>query len=253
MNNTLKNVIIFASGLAVGSLGTWLGVKKYYELKADLEVESVKVAFDNEIAKFDPPKSSVNGEITGAPEIDDGKVHLDGTKSSISKELNNKPPLTDYRSFFKGDVATNPALDVSELSRNPLDEIKAEEEAAAGEHPTDDEPMTDEEDAKEQAMYETHKLNEEHKEKRNNDPYEISEEDFEFGAEFYDKTDLLYYIADDLLVTAEGEIEDKETTVGDVIYDTDFHHNDQEYLYVRNDRLGMDFEIKKIFREYTGE
>lgn len=251
MNNAFKNVIIFASGAVTGALCTWFTVKKIYELKADLEVESVREAYDEKVSQFEHVKSTVNGELTGPSEIDDGKVHLNGNKSSVTRELLNKPPLTDYRAFFKG--TTNESIDVRELARNPLDEVKSDEEAAESEHPEDDKPMTDEEDAHEQNMYETYELNKDRSEKLNREPYEIGEEEYEFGEESYEKVDLLYYIQDDILVNAEGEIEDKEPTVGDVLESSDFSRNDSEYLYVRNDRLEIDFFIKKMFREYTGE
>lgn len=46
MNSTLNNVLIFATGAAIGSLVTWYLVKTKYEQIAQEEIDSVKEAFD---------------------------------------------------------------------------------------------------------------------------------------------------------------------------------------------------------------
>lgn len=45
MNNTIKGLLIFAAGAAVGSVATWQLVKKKYEQIAQEEIDSVKEVF----------------------------------------------------------------------------------------------------------------------------------------------------------------------------------------------------------------
>lgn len=45
MNNTVKGLLIFAAGAAVGSVATWQFVKKKYERIAQEEIDSVKEVF----------------------------------------------------------------------------------------------------------------------------------------------------------------------------------------------------------------
>ena len=38
-----------------------------------------------------------------------------------------------------------------------------------------------------------------------------------------------------------------------MISEEGFDQNDEEVMYVRNDKLTSDFEIQKVYSEYTGE
>ena len=256
MNNTLKNTIIFLSGAAVGGVSTYLTVKKYYEVKADLEVESVRDAYNKKIEKYEPIKTSVDGELEGPEEIDDGKIHLNGEKSSIARYLNNKPPLTDYTKYFVGKDDSKD-LTLKEITRDPHDEVDEEGiDLAESEGPEDDEPYTDEEDRDETLNYEDHQLNGKHKKAIAEDitPYVIDKSDYELTCDNYDKQTLLYYIADEIVINDDHEIVGNyRTLIGNAIEEDGFDQNDEEVMYVRNDKLTTDFEIQKVYMEYTGE
>ena len=76
------------------------------------------------------------------------------------------------------------------------------------------------------------------------DPYVITYNESEEHPEI-DKITLLYYVGDGTLTTEDEElIEDVKGTVGNCL--DDFEYSDDRNLYVRNKRLGTDFEIIKV-------
>ena len=254
MNNNVKGLLLFLTGGVVGSVSTYFAVKKYFELKADIEVESVRDAYNRRVSELEPSVNSLDGDIEGPETIDDGRVHLDGAKSSIARELNNKPPLTDYTKFFK-EKDERTSLDLKEITRDPKEEV-SEDELAEAEGPTDDEPYTDEEDEDETLNFEDHQLNGKHKKAMEDDtpPYLIDKSDYDLTCSNYDKITLLYYIADDIVINEDNEIEGNvRSLIGDMISEEGFDQNDEEVMYVRNDKLTSDFEIQKVYSEYTGE
>lgn len=75
-------------------------------------------------------------------------------------------------------------------------------------------------------------------------PYEITFQEFEDHKEL-DKITLLYYAGDGTLTTEDEElIDDVRGTVGDCL--VDFAESDERTMFVRNKRLGSDFEIAKV-------
>ena len=223
MNRALKDFCLFSVGAAAGSLTTWLLVKGIYEAKADKEVESVRDAY-NRKAKELGVRSSLDGDIKGDSEIKDEPIEMARSTSSIAKKMNNKPPLKDYTKFFE-----NPG--------------NTENEEAVS--PPEDEPYTDEEavDAE---------LNGAHRDaiKEGKEPFVIDKSDYELTCEHYDKISLIYYISDDILCEDSGDEVEREKLIGNLIESSGFDQNEDEELFVRNDRLTSDFEITKIFTKY---
>ena len=246
MNSTLKGVLIFASGAAVGSISTYFAVKKVFEAKADLEINEVRGCYEDKLASIEEHKSSAAGELEGPKEID--------IKEKV-KELNNKPSFTDYSSYFK---AKGEKMDgVTEILRDAKEEAKeiglSEDELAEMEGPEDDEPYSDEEDRDQTLEFEDHQLNGEHKKAIEEDrpPYEIEPSDWELTCVNYDKQSLIWYHFDQVLADEEeDEVIDKHRLVGDVIEESGFADNDVDTLYVRNDKIMCDFEISKIYEAF---
>lgn len=239
MNSTLKSVIIFMSGAAVGATGMYLGVKKYFELKADLEIESVKDAYLYRLREIDDNKSSIDGSLEGPNEIE--------LKETINR-LNNKPDLTDYTKYFKekGETAD---LDLKEVIRDAKDDI----DPADLEHPGEDEPYSDEEDRDETLNYIDHELNGASRDAIAEDkaPYEIEPSDYELTCSNYEKQSLIYYQFDEILADEdENEVLDVGRLVGDILESSGFSDDDRDALYVRNDKIMVDFEITKLYESF---
>lgn len=256
MNNTLKSVIIFMSGAAVGGLSTYFGVKKYFELKADLEIEDVKKVFEDRLSEIEEHKSSLDGDLTGPEEIEtDKKV------KSVSEIMNNKMDIKDYTRYFKskGEKISG----VGEVLRDAHEEIEKEMasdgiDMAELEHPEDDEAYSDEEDRQQSLDVIDYELNGASRDAiaEGREPYEIEASDYELTCDHYDKQSLNYYISDDVLVNDELEIIDDGSIrllIGDVLLKSGFDSNEDDMIFIRNDKIMCDFEITKIFTAFTGE
>lgn len=242
MNQNLKNVIIFMSGAAAGSISMYFGVKKYFELKADLEIASVKDAFERRLSETEDNKSSIDGGLEGPKEIE--------LKETINR-LNNKPDLTDYTKYFKEKGETS-SLDLKEVIRDAKEEI----DPSDLERPEDDEPYSDEEDREETLNYIDHELNGASRDAiaTDKDPYEIDPSDYELTCSNYEKQSLIYYQFDEILADDdENEVLDVSRLIGDVLETSGFTDNDVDCLYVRNDKIMVDFEITKLYEAFRSD
>jgi len=85
----------------------------------------------------------------------------------------------------------------------------------------------------------------EHPEEEHDEPYILTVEEFEDGKPGYDSIGLSYYRGDDSLVDDAEELVDVDETVGEENLDV-FRRSDQDSIYIRNDRIGVDYEIIAI-------
>lgn len=69
MDNTIKNILIFSLGAAVGSFVTWKVIKKKYEQKVQEEIDSVYETF----SRLDTPKED-ESECAPVEDYDDGEA-----------------------------------------------------------------------------------------------------------------------------------------------------------------------------------
>lgn len=242
MNSTLKNIIIFTLGGAVGATGMYFGIKKHFEDIADAEIYAAREAYNKKVYELEDHNNSIDGSLTGPSNID--------VKSKVNA-LNNKPDiLTDYTKYFN---SKGEKLDITESLRDAKEaadkEGFTEEELAEMESPKDDEPYTDEEDEEESIKYEDHKLNGNHKAAiaDNKDPYEIDTGDYELTCSNYEKIGLNWYVYDEVLANESEEMVDTDLFVGSVLSDSGFDYDERDVIFVRNDKMMCDFEIKKIY------
>ena len=249
MNNAVKSIFIFMSGAAVGATSMYFGVKKYFEAKADLEINEVRQVYEDRVNEIEPHKSSIDGSLEG-PE----KIEL---KETVNR-LNNKPDLTDYTKYFNGNGQKMDG--VSEILRDAKEEADAtglsEEELAEREHPEDDEPYTDEEDRDQTLEFGDHQLNGASKEAIifDKEPYEIDPSDYELTCSNYEKQSLLWYQFDEVLADEdEEEVADIYRLIGNVLETSGFTDNDVDAIYVRNDKTMVDYEITKIYEAFRPE
>ena len=87
------------------------------------------------------------------------------------------------------------------------------------------------------------------------EPYVINFDEFNEGQDTFDKTNLTYYQEDDTLVDERDQpIDNVEYIVGDDNL-TKFGHgsNDHNVVYVRNEKIGTDFEIIRSKGSYQHE
>ena len=269
MNSTLKGVIIFSSGVAVGALGMYVGLKKYFEEKEERNVEDVKIAFGKRLDELEEAnKKAVNvakEAITSSEVYKNGKIGdneatkealkgvgmIDGIIESKNKE---KVDYTAYSSSSRGKKSEMTERD--ELY--PREEDVGDEEFDDGSDPSDCE-ATDLEDGNGPVDLGNGRIEmpngdiihtTEFRKEGDGQPYEISPDDY--GSIIgYEATELMYYQGDGIVADDNDEIvENPAVLIGNVIGDTGFDVDGRTSMYVRNDHISTDFEIYKVRGTY---
>lgn len=89
MKNTLINVLMFATGAAVGSVVTWKLVQTKYKKLADEEIQSVKEVYSKQ--------STTSEESEGVEEIKSNEHPIETPKIKIA----DKPDIMEYAAKLK--------------------------------------------------------------------------------------------------------------------------------------------------------
>ncbi len=86
-------------------------------------------------------------------------------------------------------------------------------------------------------------------------PYVLSHDEFYQGVKDYQQNTLTYFEGDDVLTDDRDQpINETEMTVGDVNFQRFGHgSNDNNIVYIRNDRLEIDFEVIRSQGKYVQE
>lgn len=260
MNGTLKGVIIFASGVAVGAVGMYFGLKGYFEMKEEKNVEDVKIAFGKRLDELedanrkavkvakeaviasDAYKNGKIGDNESTREALKGVGMMDGIIKGKSKEK------VDYTAYSSG---------------RPRDDLYPREEDEGDEELNEADPSEDEATDLEEGNGPVDLGNgrvempngdiihtTEFRKEEDGQPYEISPDDY--GAEIgYDATELMYYQGDGIVADDNDEIvENPAVLIGNVIGDSGFDVDGRTSMYVRNDHISTDFEIYKVRGTY---
>ena len=90
MNNSSKNVFIFAAGAAIGSVVTWKLLKTKYEHIAQEEIDSVKKVFSR------GKRSKINPIDDSAGDENEESVSYNSTDISEYARILRKSGYTDY-------------------------------------------------------------------------------------------------------------------------------------------------------------
>jgi hypothetical protein len=119
-------------------------------------------------------------------------------------------------------------------------------------HPDDEylEEMEEPEDQSLEAAVVHHPVNPEYS---SDTPYVISVEEFQHDRQDFDKTTITYYDLDDTLCDErEQPIPDVDYVVGrDSLEHFGDRSDDPNIVYVRNEKLGTDYEVMRDMRSYT--
>lgn len=97
MNNSSKNVFIFAAGAAIGSVVTWKLLKTKYEHIAQEEIDSVKKVFSR------GKRSKINPIDDSAGDENEESVSYNSTDISEYARILRKSGYTDYSNSSKGE------------------------------------------------------------------------------------------------------------------------------------------------------
>ena len=258
-NGRLRGAIIFVIGAAVGGSTAAFFVhkwaKKKYMAIAKSEVESLKEYIEKLQAERIIDMCGYSGNGSGdSGEHDEDAAGPDGYRKEKGesqarnsgykgREDPNYIPYSQYSKHGNGDSWRSEAG-----KKSKVDEIY-DQLAAELEHPSEDDGDVDAEDAYYRSV-ERRKVNsaEELSQRANSDdsgPVIISFQECGLNPE-YDKEDLFFYKEDGVVTNDNEEIcAAPEEMIGTCIQDSGFDRNDQEILYVRNDRRLTYYAIEK--------
>lgn len=212
----------FVSGGVLGGIATWYGVKKYYEKIANEEIEDMKKYFTKKKEELETEyKSDEFGPNVAYPVDEDD---IDNSLEIYEKKI------TPYNTMYKTQ------------EKPSLESIRAEKE-----YPTDDDEEFDSEEIEDEIeiVRETNTPNE------LPGPIIISEEDYASDWRF-EKVAITYYIDDDTLADTDETIMDIRSTVSREAID-ELVMNELDAIYVRNEKIGIDYEITYRETKYSEE
>lgn len=225
MNTLVRNIGIYVIGLVCGSLSTYILVKKKFEDRADDEIAQMKEYYETKSISYDELVKAGKIVEKKAPVEEKNEKQPEPPKEYVAKP--NEDSLTrgryiDYTAFYRD-------------KEHPEDDDSYEDNYASGLEMTKD--------------FEKNK---------DREPKLIAAEDF--GSEpNYNKMFLLYYTESDVLTLNEdqdeeiiNDFDEIEAMLGDSLTKFGFIDNDEEVIYVRNTRRTTDYEIRKVFGQFTG-
>ena len=233
MNTNTKILFTFIGGAAIGGLISFAILREKYDQMLEEETEAMQKYYEQgETEPEENPKQEK-----------DDNVNIAYTKDSLGNmhDTHEKAKKRTYVDYVK---KYNPNELVEERLQNepdPLEGLETEDGI--------DWEMEDEEDEYNDAPPEdppespfTH-----------TEPYIISRQDFEEENLHYDKITITYYDIDDVLADErEDVIPDIESVIGiDALTNFGNMSNDPNIVYVRNDRLGADYEVCLTNDSYT--
>lgn len=225
--NIFKNLIIYGIGAATGAFIAIKMLEDHYAAIADEEIEAVKNMAREKIKEIEKKYEKDTEEVKEVIKKNEEVVN------NVYKKM-----ARDY---------TKPNLE--EIAERAKELADAEKE----EYPREDEDYDDVEtmDELEEEMYEKEAESDKLNERYDVDPYLITEEEFSNENLHYEKETLWYYLEDKVLCNDSEElVDDVEALIGE---DTLEFINDDQTIYIRNDRQGSDFEIVCVKKAYSVE
>lgn len=216
MKTNTKILLSFLGGAATGALICFAILKEKYEALANEEIENIKDYYQKEMEK-----------------IDDGyEEELDNLINTMNRDIDErdnkeeKKTYVDYvKKYSPDEIVKDKYYDM------PYPDV-IDEDYYEDDGPPDDPPEND-------LQYE--------------EPFVISRDEFDEGYPHFDKITITYYEKDDVLADEQDEIiPDIEAVVGYDSLSRFGDMSDDEYVvYVRNGRLGADYEIVLTQESYS--
>ena len=201
----------FAGGAATGALICFALLKEKYEALANEEIKNMKDYYQKEMENID----------------DAYEEELDNLINTMNRDIREeKKTYVDYvKKYSPEEIIKDKYYDM------PYPDV-IDEDYHEDDGPPEDPPEND-------LQYE--------------EPFVISREEFDEGYPHFDKITITYYENDDVLADEQDEvIPDIEAVVG---YDSLGRFGDMSdddcVVYVRNGRLGADYEIVLAQESYT--
>lgn len=209
-----KSVLIFVAGAAVGSVGTYFGTKKYFEAKADEEIDAMREFMRAREKKHEK-------------EISEWKEGADGDTALIDE-------LQGEVKTLKNIIQVNGYVPDEEGTRAKRKDEKVLAEMQAPEEPAHAEAIQKPKEGRRMIA-----------------PSEVSLVEFEDGSPAYDHTCLTYYKEDEtMLYDADYEkVGDVRRLIGQAGIDAlnrVLASGQEECFYIKNESFGQYYEVQVV-------
>ena len=247
----MKDYAIFGAGLVTGLLVGFTAGYFVYKAKHEKDIEVINESyhdiFDQQMKKIEEYEKELQKEVSSLESPESFVRPLEGSRSDSKDYKHN------YTAYSENGVVEDPTMIIQQKSSIKEPEVPLDEYVEL--HPVDsdedDGEAELEEQEKEEELYnEGLKASMMHEMRRVEKPKIIKEEDYGNDGTLSQET-LMYFAGNDVLVTEDDEeIHDIPLVVGDCLDKFDFRHNDEKRIFVRNYKLGKDYEITKISSDY---
>ena len=237
----IKGIMIFLGGALSGAAISFVYLNKRYTDKLNKEIEGLRGSYDS---IFEEQRKRIK---EAEAELNKGVTSTDVVNHVIDILEEKKVNYASYsKDGVKFDAETfHDKSSIKEPEPRDLENL----------HPVDSDEDEDEEYSEltdEEANYiAVNELNTQHELSRGDKPKLIKYEDY--GEDHtLETTTLLYYVDNDILTTEdEEEIPDPRMLVGNCLDKFGFRDSDENSIFVRNSRLGFDYEIVKVYDSYS--
>lgn len=239
-NHIIINILVFALGLGTGYLITRKLLEDYYAEIADTEIDNMKEIFE----RREHDLKGLNKKV--APYTNNGLTDeeyeaskKDADNIAPTREAKRVPVIkTNYNEIAKSKIA-------NQIGIHPQAPIKQNVFKTAVEKPDEDE---DDEEGASSYIPDNQELDEGIDRQR---PYEISADEFANEFPDHDKISLYYYAYDDTLCFENEElVDDIDGKIGMDIFEA---LGEESTVWVRNEPLGLDYEICLVNQSYAKE
>lgn len=237
----IKGVLIFLGGALSGAALTYFYLNKRYTDKLNKEIEDLRGSYDS---IFEEQRKRIK---EAEAELNKGVTSTDVVNHVVEVEESKKVNYASYsKDGVKFDAETfHDKSSIKEPEPRDLETL----------HPVDSDEDEDEEyselTSEEETYISANDLNTQHEVSRGDKPKLIKYEDYGEDHTLETAT-LLYYVDNDILTTEdEEEIPDPRMLVGNCLDKFGFRDSDENSIFVRNSRLGFDYEIVKVYDSYS--
>ena len=250
----MKELIYVGAGLLAGSLAGYFAGCTLQKRRDDKENEAkfkeYYETFEKMQKEIDELKSHIeDSDISSLDGEESANIIESRIRPLEASRTDEKDYRHNYTAYSENGVTEDPMMIMRQVSSI----TEPEERELECLHPLDSD-----EDEKETDRYlDGLRDSEEHALKRQEKPRIIKASDFGNDGTLEQKT-LYYYQDNDILLNEDEEeifdgdkLSDTNWVVGDCLDKFDFRTNDEDVIYVRNYRLGFDYEIIKVRDAYT--
>ena len=221
---TIKEPIIFVSGVAIGGAVAWFVCRKHYKRIAEEEITSVKESFDKlqkeAQRRADAAKSKPDLSIY-VEALEKAKEREEQNENSMDKSEMNRVPanthVVDYSGFTDEDESDD------ETSENATDDEQDYYAAGSTAQPVDKRPD-------------------------HSKPYLLNRMPYPNERPYHSLITVMYY-ADGTYADTHGTEMEIEDYIGTEMMNR-IETSDEDELFIRNDALQLDIDIVKDSRTY---